>query len=245
MSNLLKKAFVFGVAITSPMLVQAKSATMSVVGPDKVNVDDTFTVNINVSDILDAKDGIVAIGSDIIYDSNTLELVSAKAVNDNYGYQNHIINSAKSRFVGIDTTLTKGIKNSTNVYSYTFKALKDGNATIKLDNIELVDSDADELDYLINNKNITIESAKQEVVEVLEEKENKVEELPKVEKTTNASIIKEENNTQLVEEVKDDNSNVNETKVVELTNENTENKKSIGSFFAELISIIFNSIFKW
>ena len=173
-----------------PMVVNAAGvSTIKFEGSNTVNVGDEFTVNMVIDNIDGTNNGIVAFGGYINYDKNVLELVSTSQADNKYEV---LINRNINKIAALDYTLANGIKERTNVYSMTFKAIGEGNSVVTLTDGEVVDTNS-EVDYNVealdvNAKNVVVE--KQETVayednyvenEVVEEtKEDKVETIKNV-----------------------------------------------------------------
>lgn len=173
-----------------PMVVNAAGvSTIKFEGSNTVNVGDEFTVNMVIDNIDGTNNGIVAFGGYINYDKNVLELVSTSQADNKYEV---LINRNINKIAALDYTLANGIKERTNVYTMTFKAIGEGNSVVTLTDGEVVDTNS-EVDYNVevldvNAKNVVVE--KQETVayednyvenEVVEEtKEDKVETIKNV-----------------------------------------------------------------
>lgn len=133
----------------------AKSATVEFTGKDTVSVGDTFTVKMNVNNVLDTEDGIVSLDGNLTFDKNMVEYVSSTSENAPYYFD--INESANYRMAGLDFTLENGIKQNATIYEFTFKALQAGNTEITLNNYKLTDTKG-YVDTNIVAKNINIES---------------------------------------------------------------------------------------
>lgn len=173
-----------------PMVVNAAGvSTIKFEGSNTVNVGDEFTVNMVIDNIDGTNNGIVAFGGYINYDKNVLELVNTSQADNKYEV---LINRNINKIAALDYTLANGIKERTNVYTMTFKAIGEGNSVVTLTDGEVVDTNS-EVDYNVealdvNAKNVVVE--KQETVayednyvenEVVEEtKEDKVETIKNV-----------------------------------------------------------------
>ena len=154
-------------------------ATVNVAGDTATNVDNIIEVNVKLTDIKDTLDGIVAFGGDLKYDKEYLEYVGSSKSEDTYEF---LINEDILRIAGVDYTLENGIKEDTTVYTFKFKALKEGNTTVNFVDPEVVDTDASEITSKVLPLNITISGKEVEKVEEIEtttevEVETKTEEV--------------------------------------------------------------------
>ena len=171
-------------ALLAPTSVFANGmATVNVAGDTTTNVDNIIEVNVKLTDIKDTLDGIVAFGGDLKYDKEYLEYVGSSKSEDTYEF---LINEDILRIAGVDYTLENGIKEDTTVYTFKFKALKEGNTTVNFVDPEVVDTDASEVASKVLPLNITIngnevEEIKEEVVTTTEE--TKAEEVAPVKET--------------------------------------------------------------
>ncbi|MBO5530245.1 MAG: hypothetical protein J5970_02495 [Bacilli bacterium] len=155
-----KKLFIGALVslMSIPMAVNAAGvSTVKFEGNTNVNVGDEFKVNMVLDNIEGTNGGIVAFGGYITFDNNVLELVSSEK-GDAYDV---IINENINKIAALDYTLANGIKERTNVYTMTFKAIGEGNTSVSLTNGEVddinstVDFNVEELN--INSKKIISE----------------------------------------------------------------------------------------
>lgn len=173
--------------LSIPMAVNAAGvSTVKFEGQNTVNVGDEFKVNMVLDDIEGTNNGVVAFGGYINYDNSVLELVSTSQ-GDAYEV---IINNRINKIAAMDFTLENGIKERTNVYTLTFKAIGEGNSSITLTKPELVDANtelvsANVSELNVSAKNVEVKS-EQNVTEnsvetvkntVVEEKDNKIEDI--------------------------------------------------------------------
>lgn len=210
-------------------------ATINVEGKTQVNVGETITVKLNLHDINETKDGVVAIGGDLKFDNEYLEYLESSDLNNNYKMD---INEKILRIAGVDYTLKNGIKDDSAIYSFTFKVLKDGETSISFENAEIVDVDASEV--VTNNVplNITI-NKKEEVTPIVEEvKEVKTPEIKDLKNEEKSEVIVK---NEIKEPTKEDK--VIEEAKEELVEEKiSENKESFVSSVASAILNFFNII---
>ena len=133
-----KKLFIGALVslMSIPMAVNAAGvSTVKFEGNTDVNVGDEFKVNMVLDNIEGTNGGIVAFGGYITFDKNVLELVSSEK-GDAYDV---IINENINKIAALDYTLANGIKERTNVYTMTFKAIGEGNTSVSLTNGEVDD----------------------------------------------------------------------------------------------------------
>ena len=174
----MKNKLIIGTVLTGMLLgaspVEAMgNAKVEFASRDNIQVGETFTVSMSVTDINNTYDGVVSMGGNLSFDSTMVEYVSAKEVDAPYEFQ--INEDYGYKLAGLDFTLDNGIRENVTVYEFTFKALKEGNTTITLTNAKLTDSQ-DYINTVVLGEEITI-SEKEEVVvkeTVVEKKENKV-----------------------------------------------------------------------
>ena len=169
-------------------------ATVKVAGTTTTNVDNIIEVNVKLTDIKDTLDGVVAFGGDLKYDKEYLEYVSSSKSDDTYEF---LINEDILRIAGVDYTLENGIKDDTTVYTFKFKALKEGNTTVTFADPEVVDTDASEIESTVKPLNITINGKKEvketvkpvEVEKVIDTKEDETEVVEELEVKEETGII--------------------------------------------------------
>lgn len=133
--------------------VCAASATVGFSGNSTVVVGNTITIKMYLSNISDADGGIVSVGGNLNFDSEYLEYVSGTGITSPYMFQ--INTSANYIIAGLDTTLSNGIKNQTTVFTFVFKAKKEGTTQITLTNAKLSDV-SNKISASVNPKVITI-----------------------------------------------------------------------------------------
>ena len=158
-------AVVGALSLTSPVYAIG-NATVSFDSDNTINVGDTFTVKMNVSNINDTYDGIVSMGGNLSFDNTKIEYVSSKGIDTPYLFQ--INEDYNYRIAGLDFTLDNGIKNNLTVYEFTFKALTEGNTNITFTNAKLTDS-KDYINTTVISKQIKIISKSNTVTKVEEE----------------------------------------------------------------------------
>lgn len=232
----MKKRYLIGALVglaTLPMTVNAAGvSTVKFEGQTNVNVGDEFTVNMVLDNIDGTNNGIVGFGGYINYDNSVLELVSTTQ-GDAYEV---LINRKNNKIIGIDYTLANGIKERTNVYALTFKAIGEGNSSISLREAELVDSKSEEIDITMNELYVNAKN-----IEVKNE-QNTVENYVEVAENTE---IEENNDTaESVVETTVENKEINEVKKEEkIAKKVVSNKKDTKNLFEIIIKFI-EKIFK-
>lgn len=117
--------------------VYAASATVGFSGDSTVVVGNTITIKMYLSNISDTDGGIASVGGNLSFDSEYLEYVSGTGITSPYMFQ--INTSANYIIAGLDTTLSNGIKSQTTVFTFVFKAKKEGTTQITLTNAKLSD----------------------------------------------------------------------------------------------------------
>ena len=191
----MKNKLIIGTVLTGMLLgaspVEAMgNAKVEFTSRDNIQVGETFTVSMSVTDINNTYDGVVSMGGNLSFDSTMVEYVSAKEVDAPYEFQ--INEDYGYKLAGLDFTLDNGIRENVTVYEFTFKALKEGNTTITLTNAKLTDSQ-DYINTVVLGEEITISEKEEEVVvkeTVVEKKEDKVNKVNKVE--SNKVVEKQE-----------------------------------------------------
>ena len=172
------------------------NATVDFTGKDTINVGETFTVSMNVKDVMGTTDGIVSLGGNLVFDSDMIEYVSTSTEKAPYMFQ--INENANYKLAGLDFSLEKGILENTTVYEFTFIALREGNTTITLANQRLTDTN-DYIDTTVVGKNINIKvDRKEEKVEKEEVKTEKVVKVEKEVKKVETKVEKKETNKQII-----------------------------------------------
>ena len=195
------------IALLAPTCAYANGkATVMVDGNNTINVDNIVEVNLKLTDIIGTLDGVVAFGGDLKYDKEYLEYVSSSKSEDTYEF---LINEDILRIAGVDYTLENGIKDDTTVYTFKFKALKEGNTTVSFADPEVVDTDASEIVSTVKPLNITI-NAKEEIKETVKPVET--EEVVETIKTKEVEEIVESVEAEV--ETKEETSIVNTIKSV-------------------------------
>ena len=131
------------------------SATVGFSGNSTVRVGDQITITMYVSNVNDTTGGVVSVGGNLSFDSSYLQYVSGTGITSPYAFQ--INPSANYIIAGLDTTLSNGITASgqTKVFTFVFKALKEGSTQVTLSNAKLSDT-AKKIASTVVPKTITI-----------------------------------------------------------------------------------------
>lgn len=168
----MKKSLLIGTIAISTLCLQntasalTGSANIEINGNDNVKVGETFEITV---DIKNTTNSIVSFEGNLDFDNNIIELVNVETAKEPYEF--YINEDYNYKLAGIDLTLNNGILNDTKIYTFTFKAKKDGSTNITLKNYKLTDTN-DYINTVVKSKKINIE--KEEIVE--EKEETKVQE---------------------------------------------------------------------
>lgn len=120
--------------------VKAATATVEFGGSSTVNVGDNITISMYISNVNDAVGGIVSVGGNLTFDNEYLEYVSSTGASSPYTFQ--INTNANYIIAGLDPTLSNGITTKTQVFTFVFKAKKEGTTKVTLTNQKLSDTTA-------------------------------------------------------------------------------------------------------
>ena len=135
--------------------VYASSATVGFSGNSTVAVGDNITITMYISDVVDDNGGVSSLEGNLSFESEYLEYVSGTGTTTPYRFQ--INTTANYKIAGLDTYLDSGITGSqkTTVFTFVFKALKEGTTQITLTNVKLTNS-SDRITSNVSPKTITI-----------------------------------------------------------------------------------------
>lgn len=136
--------------------VKAASATVEFGGNSTVNVGDNITISMYISNVNDAVGGIVSVGGNLTFDNEYLEYVSSTGASSPYAFQ--INTNANYIIAGLDPTLSNGITTKTQVFTFVFKAKKEGTAKVTLTNQKLSDTSS-KVPATVIDKVITIKGS--------------------------------------------------------------------------------------
>ncbi len=119
----------------------AAAATVGFSGKTEVEVGTEVTFNLNVSNVIDTVGGVVSIGGYVVFDKDYLEYVSASS--DGAPYPVSINTKNNYKIGGVDNDMTNGITGSgpTKVMSFKFKALKEGETELTMNDLRISDMD--------------------------------------------------------------------------------------------------------
>ncbi len=130
----------------------------AILNPDKteVRVGDTFELTLGLKNFNGNK--ISGLEGIINYDKSLIECVSVLNINDWYGNINVINEDGYGKFLTSGYTI---LDSETTILTYTFKALKEGNATVYIDNIKAALNGVEVLfdDSETNTVSVTIDRA--------------------------------------------------------------------------------------
>ncbi len=164
------------------------NATIEFSSNNTVEIGETFTVDMIVTDINNTYDGIVSFGGNLDFDESVLEYVSSKGTQIPYLFQ--INDNAEYKIAGLDFTLENGIRENTKVYEFTFKAIKEGKTSIGFKNAKLTDS-KDYINTVVLSNDIIVNLKNNEIVDV---EINKVKDVKQNIQTVFINEKKEKNN---------------------------------------------------
>ena len=204
------------------------NATVSFDSNNTVNVGDTFTVKMNVEDIIDTYDGVVSMGGNLSFDNTKIEYISSKGIETPYQFQ--INEDYNYKIAGLDFTLDNGIKNNLTVYEFTFKALEEGNTTITLTNAKLTDSK----EYI----NTNVVSKKINIVNKDETNEKVIEVKPIIK----TKLVDTKNETKNNTETKINNDEVKKIETTTIIQTNNQATKETSSQEKNIIEKVVNNL---
>lgn len=204
------------------------NATVSFDSNNTVNVGDTFTVKMNVEDIIDTYDGVVSMGGNLSFDNTKIEYISSKGIETPYQFQ--INQDYNYKIAGLDFTLDNGIKNNLTVYEFTFKALEEGNTTITLTNAKLTDSK----EYI----NTNVVSKKINIVNKDETNEKVIEVKPIIK----TKLVDTKNETKNNTETKINNDEVKKIETTTIIQTNNQATKETSSQEKNIIEKVVNNL---
>lgn len=206
-------------------------ATVSFDSNNTVNVGDTFTVKMNVEDIIDTYDGVVSMGGNLSFDNTKIEYISSKGIETPYQFQ--INQDYNYKIAGLDFTLDNGIKNNLTVYEFTFKALKEGNTAITLTNAKLTDSK----EYI----NTNVVSKEINIVNKVETNEKVIEVKPIIK----TKLVDTNNETKNNTETKINNDEVKKIETTTIAQTNNQTTKETSSQEKNIIEKVVNNLTKF
>ena len=134
----------------------ASTAKVEFNGNSSVSVGSNITVNLKVTSVnsdQESYNGVVSLAGYLSFDSTYLEYVSATPATSPYAFSINKNNNYK--IAGMDFSGSNGIKSSTVVFTFVFKALKAGTTQVTLTNAKLTDSTFQYTTSVVP-KNITI-----------------------------------------------------------------------------------------
>ena len=218
----------FGLLSSTTSVYAMGNATVSFDSNNTVNVGDTFTVKMNVEDIIDTYDGVVSMGGNLSFDNTKIEYISSKGIETPYQFQ--INQDYNYKIAGLDFTLDNGIKNNLTVYEFTFKALEEGNTTITLTNAKLTDSK----EYI----NTNVVSKKINIVNKDETNEKVIEVKPIIK----TKLVDTKNETKNNTETKINNDEVKKIETTTIAQTNNQTTKETSSQEKNIIEKVVNNL---
>ncbi|MCM1053642.1 MAG: cohesin domain-containing protein [Ruminococcus sp.] len=228
-------------------------AKISYVGENKVNVGDTFTLKVKVSDIEELP--IIGIGGNLVFNNEYLELIKMEGMEEPFPMR---FNEKYYIFSGFSME-AKGIAKEADILTLTFKALKEGSTNLAFREAELSDYNADivgvlEVPYLLtitekkesNFEEVQKDTSKDKITnEVKEEvsikdvvkEENEVKEnIPVIDKTTEIENTKSVN----LEKNKDSDKEIKSTTLETSKDKKETSLQSINKLFEHFKSFTLN-----
>ena len=134
--------------------VNAASASIQVSSNSSVYNGSNITVSVVISNV-NVNGGIVGVGGFLNYDTSYFDLVSASPTTSPYAFKT-TNTPGSSKIAGQDFTNEVGIKSTTTIVTYVFKAKKIGNSVFRLSDIELSGADSGIVPPTISNKTVAI-----------------------------------------------------------------------------------------
>lgn len=251
----MNKKFLSTILLTSailltPTIANAESGNVTINGNSNYNIGDKVTLTVSVNNI-DSIEGLAGVGGDVVYDSNILKLDGYKKSDIKYSFFDNKLNQNTVRIAGIDLTAENLIKNDTVLYTFTFDTLKEGETTVKFENCELVNSNAEEIYCNSINKALNITVKKDEIKDDIPASQEVKQDNSYVSSIKNTNKV----NNDVKEEVKDrkeeskneitTNDNVNDNnKEIKLEKKDTKKvSKSTSKSLIKTIKIFISSLF--
>lgn len=168
LGKVIKKIVLFGILtlIYVPVVNAAGTATVGFSGSSSVQIGDTITLTMNISNVSGTNNniGVLTAGGFLVFDSSYLQYVSG--TNKYTGYSFQINPNASYKIAGLDLNGTKGIgrsndgdictgTSSCSVMAFTFKALKQGTTSVSF-NVDKFYDDVSNVTVISNSKSVTI-----------------------------------------------------------------------------------------
>ena len=138
--------------------VFAASAAVELRGNSTATVGENITITMYVSNVSGANGGIVSVGGSLKYDPSYLQYISGTGATSPYQFQSNKIADGNYKIAGLDTSLSNGITQTTKVFTFVFKPLKEGSTTITLEGASLTDT-SQKVTTSVSPKTITISAA--------------------------------------------------------------------------------------
>ena len=134
--------------------VKAASASIYISSTSSVYNGNDISVSIVINNV-NVPGGIVGVGGNINYDTSYFDLVSASPATSPYAFKS-TNSTGYARFAGQDFTNEAGIKSTTTIVTYVFRAKKLGNTTFRLTDVELSAPDGSIVSSSVSNKPVSI-----------------------------------------------------------------------------------------
>ena len=121
------------IAYTTNVLA-AGTVTVGMGGNSSVTLNNEIEIPISLSSISGTTEGIVAFQGDVHFDTTYLTLVSVTEATSPYSFD-YEVSGNTVYLTGLDTSFRKGVKSTTTIYTFKFKAIKAGTTTVSLENV--------------------------------------------------------------------------------------------------------------
>ena len=144
----------FSSFIITPVLA-AGSATVGFNSDSTVDVGSNITIKMTISNVNDDNGGVSSFEGNLSFDPEYLEYVSGTGATTPYLFQ--INTSANYKIAALDTSLSSGIKSNTTVFTFVFKAKKEGSTQVSITNVKLTNN-SERMTNNVNPKTITIKT---------------------------------------------------------------------------------------
>ena len=144
----------FSSFIITPVLA-AGSATVGFNSDSTVDVGSNITIKMTISNVNDDNGGVSSFEGNLSFDPEYLEYVSGTGATTPYLFK--INTSANYKIAALDTSLSSGIKSNTTVFTFVFKAKKEGSTQVSITNVKLTNN-SERMTNNVNPKTITIKT---------------------------------------------------------------------------------------
>ncbi len=236
----MKKGLLLGTIATGFLFSQNSvfaltgNANVELNGNDKANVGETFEITMNINNIQDVKNGIVSFEGNLDFDSDTIEFIGADVASEPYEF--YINEDYNYKLAGLDLTLASGIVDNTKIYTFTFKALKEGNTTVTVKNYKLTNTD-DYVNATVIPKTVVIEKE-----ETIVEEKTEIEEIIPTEIHEEETVIQEKIVPETIEKI--ETKEINKIYEVEVKENTSKKEFNLFKNGFNKVSNILNKLFK-